>query len=183
MQLIQYSPLTEKVHQTPLLIVPPCINKFYIMDLQPANSLVRFIVEQGFTVFLVSWKNAGPEAKIGWDDYLSLGPITALEIVRDVTRVKKPHVLGFCVGGTILSLGACGAEGQGEDPVASLTLMTTLLDFSDPGELGCLIDESSVAAREAAIGKGGLLKGRNWPTSFPACGRTTSSGSTSSAII
>ena len=99
MQLIQYSPLTEKVHQTPLLIVPPCINKFYIMDLQPANSLVRFIVEQGFTVFLVSWKNAGPEeAKIGWDDYLSLGPITALEIVRDVTRVKKPHALGFCVG-------------------------------------------------------------------------------------
>ncbi|MCB1911447.1 MAG: class I poly(R)-hydroxyalkanoic acid synthase [Zoogloeaceae bacterium] len=167
MQLIQYSPLTEKVHQTPLLIVPPCINKFYIMDLQPANSLVRFIVEQGFTVFLVSWKNAGPEeAKIGWDDYLSLGPITALEIVRDVTRVKKPHVLGFCVGGTILSSALAVLKAKGEDPVASLTLMTTLLDFSDPGELGCLIDESSVAAREAAIGKGGLLKGQELANVF-----------------
>ena len=167
MQLIQYSPLTEKVHQTPLLIVPPCINKFYIMDLQPANSLVRFIVEQGFTVFLVSWKNAGPEeAKIGWDDYLSLGPITALEIVRDVTRVKKPHALGFCVGGTILSSALAVLKARGEDPVASLTLMTTLLDFSDPGELGCLIDESSVAAREAAIGKGGLLKGQELANVF-----------------
>ena len=166
-QLIQYSPLTEKVHQTPLLIVPPCINKFYIMDLQPANSLVRFIVEQGFTVFLVSWKNAGPEdARTGWDDYLQLGPITALEVVRDVTRVKKPHVLGFCVGGTILSSALAVLKGRGEDPVSSLTLMTTLLDFADPGELGCLIDESSVAAKEASIGKGGLLKGQELANVF-----------------
>ncbi|MEZ5612171.1 MAG: class I poly(R)-hydroxyalkanoic acid synthase [Rhodocyclaceae bacterium] len=166
-QLIQYSPLTEKVHQTPLLIVPPCINKFYIMDLQPANSLVRFIVEQGFTVFLVSWKNAGPEdARTGWDDYLQLGPIAALEVVRDVTRVKKPHVLGFCVGGTILSSALAVLKGRGEDPVSSLTLMTTLLDFADPGELGCLIDESSVAAKEASIGKGGLLKGQELANVF-----------------
>ena len=166
-QLIQYSPLTEKVHQTPLLIVPPCINKFYIMDLQPANSLVRFIVEQGFTVFLVSWKNAGPEdARTGWDDYLQLGPITALEVVRDVTRVKKPHVLGFCVGGTILSSALAVLKGRGEDPVSSLTLMTTLLDFADPGELGCLIDENSVAAKEASIGKGGLLKGQELANVF-----------------
>lgn len=167
MQLIQYSPLTEKVHQTPLLIVPPCINKFYIMDLQPANSLVRFIVEQGFTVFLVSWKNAGPdEAKMGWDDYLQLGPITALDVVRDVSKVKKPHVLGFCVGGTILSSAIAVLKAKGEDPVASLTLMTTLLDFSDAGELGCLIDEGSVAAKEAAIGKGGLLKGQELANVF-----------------
>ena len=166
-QLIQYSPLTEKVHQTPLLIVPPCINKFYIMDLQPANSLVRFIVEQGFTVFLVSWKNAGPEdARTGWDDYLQLGPIAALEVVRDVTRVKKPHVLGFCVGGTILSSALAVLKGRGEDPVSSLTLMTTLLDFADPGELGCLIDENSVAAKEASIGKGGLLKGQELANVF-----------------
>ena len=166
-QLIQYSPLTEKVHQTPLLIVPPCINKFYIMDLQPANSLVRFIVEQGFTVFLVSWKNAGPEdARTGWDDYLQNGPIAALEVVRDVTRVKKPHVLGFCVGGTILSSALAVLKGRGEDPVSSLTLMTTLLDFADPGELGCLIDENSVAAKEASIGKGGLLKGQELANVF-----------------
>ncbi len=167
MQLIQYSPLTETVHQTPLLIVPPCINKFYIMDLQPHNSLVRFIVENGHTVFLVSWKNASQdEAHFGWDDYLEKGPITALEVVRSVTRVKKPNVLGFCVGGTILSSALAVLRGRGEDPVNSLTLMTTLLDFSDAGELGCLIDETSVATREATIGKGGLLPGRELANVF-----------------
>jgi polyhydroxyalkanoate synthase len=160
-QLIQYAPMTEKVYKTPLLIVPPCINKFYIMDLQPANSLVRFIVEQGFTVFLVSWKNAKAEqSHLGWDDYLQQGPITALQVVRDVTKVDKPNVLGFCVGGTMLSSALAVLRGKGEDPAESLTLMTTLLDFSDAGEIGCLVDEASVAAREAAIGKGGLLMGR-----------------------
>ncbi|MCB1886866.1 MAG: class I poly(R)-hydroxyalkanoic acid synthase [Rhodocyclaceae bacterium] len=167
MQLIQYSPLTETVHQTPLLIVPPCINKFYIMDLQPHNSLIRFIVEQGHTVFLVSWKNATQaEAHCGWDDYLEKGPIAALDVVRSVTRVKKPNVLGFCVGGTILTSALAVLRGRGEDPVGSLTLMTTLLDFSDAGELGCLIDETSVAAREATIGKGGLLPGRELASVF-----------------
>ena len=161
MQLIQYAPLTEQVHKTPLLIVPPCINKFYIMDLQPANSLVRFMVEQGFTVFLVSWKNIQAEqAHFGWDDYLQLGPITALDVVRDVTKVKRPHALGFCVGGTILTSALAVLKGRGEDPVESLSLMTTLLDFADAGEIGCLVDEASVAGREATIGKGGVFQGR-----------------------
>ena len=168
MQLIQYAPLTDKVAQAPLLIVPPCINKFYIMDLQPENSLVRFIVEQGFTVFLVSWKNPRPDTggHFGWDDYLEKGPLAALEVVRSVTRVKKPNVLGFCVGGTILTSALAVARARGEDPVASLTLMTTLLDFSDAGELGCLVDEASVTAREAAIGKGGVLKGQELANVF-----------------
>ena len=167
MQLVQYSPLTEEVHSTPLLIVPPCINKYYIMDLQPNNSLVRFIVENGHTVFLVSWKNASPnEAHFGWDDYLEKGPITALGVVRDITGVKKPNVLGFCVGGTLLTSSLAVLRGRGEDPVNSLTLMTTLLDFDDAGELGCLIDETSVAAREATIGKGGLLPGREIASVF-----------------
>ncbi len=167
MQLIQYAPMTDKVAEKPLLIVPPCINKFYIMDLQPENSLVRFVVEQGFTVFLVSWKNVGPaEGHFGWDDYLEKGPLAALDIVRAVTRVKKPHVLGFCVGGTILASALAVARARGEDPVESLTLMTTLLDFADSGELGCLVDEASVAAREAAIGKGGLLKGQELANVF-----------------
>ena len=167
MQLVQYSPLTEEVHSTPLLIVPPCINKYYIMDLQPNNSLVRFIVENGHTVFLVSWKNASQnEAHFGWDDYLEKGPITALGVVRDITRVKKPNVLGFCVGGTLLTSSLAVLRGRGEDPVNSLTLMTTLLDFDDAGELGCLIDETSVAAREATIGKGGLLPGREIASVF-----------------
>lgn len=168
MQLIQYAPLTEKVAQAPLLIVPPCINKFYVMDLQPENSLVRFIVEQGFTVFLVSWRNPRPEdgGHFTWDDYLDKGPLAALDVVRSITRVKKPNVLGFCVGGTLLSSALAVARARGEDPVASLTLMTTLLDFSDAGELGCLVDEASVTAREAAIGKGGVLKGQELANVF-----------------
>lgn len=167
-QLIQYSPLTEKVAQAPLLIVPPCINKFYIMDLQPENSLVRFVVEQGFTVFLVSWKNPRPDTggHYAWDDYLEKGPLAALEVVRAITRVKKPNVLGFCVGGTILTSALAVARARGEEPVTSLTLMTTLLDFSDAGELGCLVDEASVTAREAAIGKGGVLKGQELANVF-----------------
>ncbi|MFN3987777.1 MAG: class I poly(R)-hydroxyalkanoic acid synthase [Rhodocyclaceae bacterium] len=169
MQLIQYAPLTDKVAQTPLLIVPPCINKFYIMDLQPENSLVRFIVEQGFTVFLVSWKNPGIEdAQATWDDYLEQGPLAALDVVRAVTRVKKPNVLGFCVGGTILSSALAVARARGEDPVASVTLITTLLDFAEAGELGCLVDEASVAAREASIGRGGLLRGQELANVFSA---------------
>jgi polyhydroxyalkanoate synthase subunit PhaC len=167
MQLIQYTPLTKKVAETPLLIVPPCINKFYIMDLAPENSLVRFAVEQGLTVFLISWKNPKePEACTTWDDYLELGPLQALEIVRGVTGIEKPHALGFCVGGTLLSSALAVARARGEDPVKSLTLMTTLLDFSDAGELGCMVDEASLAAREAAIGKGGLLPGQELATVF-----------------
>ncbi|MEZ5609692.1 MAG: class I poly(R)-hydroxyalkanoic acid synthase [Rhodocyclaceae bacterium] len=169
MQLIQYSPLTDKVAATPLLIVPPCINKFYIMDLQAHNSLVRFIVEQGFTVFLVSWKNPKDDlSQATWDDYLEKGPLTALDVVRQVTGVKKPNVLGFCVGGTLLTSALAVAKGRGEDPVESLTLMTTLLDFADAGELGCLVDETSVAAREATIGKGGLLPGQELANVFSA---------------
>jgi polyhydroxyalkanoate synthase len=169
MQLIQYAPLTDRVAEKPLLIIPPSINKFYVMDLQPENSLVRFVVEQGFTVFLVSWKNVGAaESHFGWDDYLEKGPLAALDVVRAVTRVKKPNVLGFCVGGTILTSALAVAMARGEDPVESLTLMTTLLDFSDSGELGCLVDEASVAAREAAIGKGGLLKGQELANVFSA---------------
>ena len=169
MQLIQYSPLTDKVAQTPLLIVPPCINKFYILDLQPENSLVRFVLEKGYTVFLVSWKNPkADESSSTWDDYLEKGPLAALDVVRAVTRVKKPNVLGFCVGGTILSSALAVARARGEDPVSSVTLMTTLLDFADSGELGCLVDEASVAAREAAIGKGGLLPGQELANVFSA---------------
>ena len=169
MQLIQYTPTTDKVNELPVLIVPPCINKFYIMDLAPENSLVRFIVEQGYTTFLVSWKNPKEEqSKTTWDDYLEKGPITALSVIGEVVKGKKPHALGFCVGGTILSSALAVLKGRGEDPVSSLTLMTTLLDFSDAGELGCMVDEASVAAREAAIGKGGLLPGRELASVFSA---------------
>lgn len=169
MQLIQYAPLTEKVGERPLLIVPPNINKFYILDLQPENSLVRFALEQGHTVFLISWKNPGiTEAHYGWDDYLELGPLRALQIVREVTGAPDPNVLGFCVGGTMLSCALAVARARGEMPVRSLTLMTTLLDYAESGDLGCLVDEASVTAREAAIGKGGLMLGSELANTFSA---------------
>ncbi|WP_142803501.1 alpha/beta hydrolase [Tepidiphilus sp. J10] len=169
MQLIQYAPLTEKVGERPLLIVPPNINKFYILDLQPENSLVRFALEQGHTVFLISWKNPGiTEAHYGWDDYLELGPLRALQIVREVTGVPDPNALGFCVGGTMLSCALAVARARGETPVRSLTLMTSLLDFAESGDLGCLVDEASVTAREAAIGKGGLMLGSELANTFSA---------------
>lgn len=166
-QLLQYAPSTEKVARTPLLVVPPCINKFYIMDLQPENSFVRFMVEQGYTVFLISWKNPDAEnAQTTWDDYLQKGPLTALEVVRDITGEQQAHTLGFCIGGTLLSSALAVAAARGETPAASLTLMTTLLDFAESGEINCLIDEASVAAREAAVGKGGLMAGQELANVF-----------------
>jgi polyhydroxyalkanoate synthase len=166
-QLIQYSPLTDKVAERPLLIVPPCINKFYILDLQADNSFVRHAVEQGNTVFLVSWRNVkADQGHLTWDDYLHLGPLAALDVVREICSIDQVNALGFCVGGTILSSALAVAKARGEDPVASLTLLTTLLDFSDGGEIGCLVDENLVAAREATIGKGGLMAGRELANVF-----------------
>jgi len=168
-QLVQYSPLTETVAKRPLLIVPPCINKFYILDLQAENSFVRYAVEQGNTVFLVSWRNVKAEqGKLGWNDYLEQGPLTALRVVREITGEEKVNALGFCVGGTILSSALAVLAARGEDCVASLTLLTTLLDFSDTGEIGLFIDEQSCATRDATIGKGGLLTGRELAGTFSA---------------
>jgi polyhydroxyalkanoate synthase len=168
-QLIQYAPLTDKVAKRPLVIVPPCINKYYILDLQPENSFVRYAVSQGQTVFLVSWRN--PQAEQGhltWDDYLEQGALTALKVATEIGKVDQVNALGFCVGGTILSSALAVARVRGDNPVASLTLLTTLLDFSDTGEIGCFVDEQSVLARETTIGKGGLLTGRELSTTFSA---------------
>jgi polyhydroxyalkanoate synthase len=166
-QLIQYSPLTESVVERPLLIVPPCINKFYILDLQAENSFVRYAVEQGNTVFLVSWRNVKADCgHLGWDDYLEKGVLAALAATRQICGVDQVNALGFCVGGTMLSSALAVAKARGEDPVASLTLLTTLLDFSDAGEIGSLVDEGLVVAREATIGKGGLMTGRELANVF-----------------
>jgi len=166
-QLIQYAPATPQVHARPLLIVPPCINKFYILDLQPENSFVRHAVAQGMTVFLVSWRN--PQADLGhlgWDDYLEMGALKALEVAQEVSGADKVNALGFCVGGTILSAALSVAKARGEERVASLTLLTALLDFSDGGEVTHYVDAASVAAREAAIGRGGLLRGAELASAF-----------------
>lgn len=167
MQLIQYTPLTPKVGTLPMLVVPPCINKFYIMDLQPDNSLIRFMIEQGNTVFLVSWRNPKEaQGNLTWEDYLEQGPITALHVVQEICKIKQVNALGFCVGGTVLTSALAVLKGRGEDPVASLTLLTTLLDFADTGEIGLFIDENGLMSREASIGKGGLLPARDLSSTF-----------------
>mgnify|MGYP000946344883 CR=1 FL=1 len=169
MQLIQYAPLTDKVAKRPFVMVPPCINKYYILDLQPENSFVRYAVEQGHTVFLVSWRNAKAEqGHLTWDDYIEQGVLTAFGVAKDICGVDQVNALGFCVGGTIISSALAVMRARGGNDVASLTLLTTLLDFSGPGELGCFIDEASVVARENTIGKGGLLTGRELSTVFSA---------------
>jgi polyhydroxyalkanoate synthase len=169
MQLIQYAPQTKEVAARPLLIVPPCINKFYILDLQQENSLVRYAVAQGNTVFLVSWRNVNADlGHLTWDDYIDQGPLTAIRVMQQICGVSQVNALGFCVGGTILTSALAVARQRGEDPVASLTLLTTLLDFSDAGEIGYFVDEQLVAAREASIGKGGLFPGRELSAVFSA---------------
>ena len=152
-ELIQYTPLTETVYERPYLMVPPCINKFYILDLQPDNSVVRYMVEQGHTVFLVSWKN--PDAtmsKVTWDDYVGDGVIKAIEVVKDIGGTDQINVLGFCVGGTLTSTALAVLAARKKDYVASVTLLTTLLDFSDSGILDVFIDEGMVKLRESTIG-------------------------------
>ncbi|HEX8610477.1 MAG TPA: class I poly(R)-hydroxyalkanoic acid synthase [Telluria sp.] len=166
-QLIQYSPATPTVRQVPLLMMPPCINKFYILDLQPENSVVRYAVEQGNTVFLVSWRN--PDASLGgttWDDYVETGAIKAIEVTRAISGSDKVAAFGFCVGGTIMSTALAVLAARGEQPAASLTLLTTLLDFEDTGVLEVFIDERQVAMREKALAKGGLMPGRDLATTF-----------------
>ena len=166
-QLIQYAPQTGEVEKTPLLIVPPCINKYYLLDLGAGNSLVEYAVAQGHQVFLISWRSAVPETgHLTWDDYLEMGPLRAVDVVLDITGAERTHALGFCVGGTILSCAAAVLAARQQDKLATVTLLTTMLDFSDTGEIGLLIDKTSVALREAAIGKGGILPGKELAFTF-----------------
>lgn len=168
-QLIQYAPTTDKVHARPLLMVPPCINKFYILDLSPDNSFVRYAVEQGHTVFMISWRNPDETmATLRWDDYVEEGVIAALEVTRAITRAEKVNVLGFCVGGTLASTALAVLAARGQAWAQSLTLLATLLDFGDTGEIGCFVDEATVEAREASLGTGGILSGKELAAVFSA---------------
>jgi polyhydroxyalkanoate synthase len=166
-QLIQYTPATPAVHAVPLLMIPPCINKFYILDLQPENSLVRYVVEQGNTVFMVSWRNPDQSlAHASWDDYVELGAIRAIDAARGISGQDKLNIFGFCVGGTIAATALAVLAGRDRQPAASLTLLTTLLDYSDTGVLDVFIDETQVALRESMLAKGGLMPGRDLATTF-----------------
>ncbi|NVD97532.1 class I poly(R)-hydroxyalkanoic acid synthase [Massilia sp. BJB1822] len=166
-QLLQYAPLTAEVHERPLLMVPPCINKYYILDLQPENSLVRYAVEQGNTVFLVSWRNPDRSlAKTSWDDYVEQGVLRAIAVASEISKQDQLNMLGFCVGGTLLSTSLAVLAARGEHPAASLTLLTTFLDFSDTGILNVFVDEAQVKLREQTLREGGLMPGRDLASTF-----------------
>ena len=167
-QLLQYSPTTPKVVEKPILMVPPSINKFYILDLHPDTSFVKYTVAQGFTVFLVSWRNpVGLELNHAtWDDYVSKGVMTAIMAVQAISGQKTINTLGFCVGGTLLTVALGALAAKGLKPAASLTLLTTLLDFSQPGILGVFTDEAQVKQREDTLGKGGLMPAKDLNNSF-----------------
>jgi len=167
LQLIQYRPQTAEVHERPLLIVPPFINKFYVLDLQPENSFVNHAVRQGHTVFMVSWRNM--PARMGtarWDDYLEQGLFPAMDAICDITTSRHINALGFCVGGTLLATAAAVLRARGDRRIASLTLLATLLDYTDTGELSVFIDEAYVKKREADFAQGGLLHGRELAITF-----------------
>ncbi len=168
MQLLQYAPATDKVLRRPLVIVPPWINKYYILDLREKNSFIRWAVSQGHTVFVLSWVN--PDATLadrGFDDYMRLGPLAALDAVREITGEPDANLIGYCLGGTLLACTLAWLQARGEaGRVASATFFTTMLDFSEPGELGVFIDEAQVEALERRMARRGYLEGHEMAATF-----------------
>jgi len=167
-QLIQYSPTTEQVYKTPLLVVPPWINKYYILDLRQDNSLVRWLVEQGHTVFLISWRNPGPEQRdLTWADYMQMGPIEALGAIEQATGEKSVNMLSYCIGGTLAAstLAYLTSTRRGRK-IKSVTYMATLQDFRDPGDIGVFLSEPVLEGIEAQLERDGYLDGRVMAYSF-----------------
>ena len=158
MELLQYAPATEKVHSIPLIIFPPWINKFYILDLKPQNSLIRWLVEQGFTVFVVSWVNPDPSFRdVGMDDYIRDGYIRALAEVRRITGEAKVNAVGYCIAGTTLGLTLAHLQKAGDSTVNSATFLTTLTDFADRGEVGVFLNDDFVDGIERQTAQDGIL--------------------------
>lgn len=170
MQLIQYAPTTTKVHEVPILLVPAWINKFYILDLSPENSMVKWLTDQGFTVFMVSWVNPDERyAATRFDDYMKHGILAALGAVEKATGSDKTHLAGYCLGGTLLSITMAWLHAKKQqNRVASATYLTTLTDFAEPGDLGVFVDEEQIAGMEAKMAEKGYLEGREMALTFNA---------------
>jgi polyhydroxyalkanoate synthase subunit PhaC len=167
MELIQYSPTTKKVHTRPLLMIPPWINKYYILDLSQSNSLIRWVIEQGITVFVISWVNPDASfAKKGLYDYLHDGPMTAIEVIQQQLNVKKVNTLGFCIGGTLLACLLAYYAAHKENPVQSATFLASMIDFSDPGDISVFIDEHQIIHLEEQMKLKGYLDGRFMASTF-----------------
>ncbi len=166
-ELIQYTPTTPQVFKRPLLIVPPWINKFYILDLNPAKSFVRWAVAQGLTVFMVSWVNPDErQAEMGFDAYVRDGVLAALDAIEKATGEKDISAIGYCVGGTLLSITLAYMAAVGDKRISSATLFTTQVDFTDPGELKHFIDEARIRSIEASMAETGYLEGREMAGAF-----------------
>ncbi len=166
-ELIQYDATTPTVHARPLVIVPPCINKYYILDLTPANSFVRHAVAQGHTVFVISWRNIPPElGGLTWDDYIEQGVLAAIRAAREIAGGKLVNALGFCVGGTLLACALAVLAARRHAYVASATFLTTMLDFTDPGEIGVYITRQGLAAREPVLMTGQRVHGSELANAF-----------------
>lgn len=167
MQLVQYTPVTEEAHKLPLMIIPPWINKFYILDLQPKNSFIKFALEQGFTVFVLSWVN--PDEQLShksFEDYMLEGPLAALDAIQQATGSKDVTVIGYCLGGTLLSATLAYMAVKKDNRIKAATFFTTMVDFTEPGELGVFIDEEQLASLEETMAKQGVLDGGEMATTF-----------------
>ncbi len=167
MQLIQYEPTTKQVHRRPLLIMPPWINKYYILDLSPKNSFIQWAVGEGLTVFIISWVN--PDERLShksFDDYMLEGPLAALDAIEKATGEREVNMIGYCIGGTLLACMLSYMKAKGDERVTSATYFTTLLDFTDAGELSVFIDEEQLAALEHEMKEKGYLEGHSMATTF-----------------
>jgi len=166
-ELIQYAPTTEKVYAIPLVFIPPWINKYYILDMQPQNSLIKFLVDAGFTLFVISWKN--PDAsmeEINFEDYLTLGPLAAFDVIKEITASPKINPVGYCIGGTLLSMTLPYLAAKKDDTANSVTFFVSLQDFTEVGDTSVFIDEPQVRYVEGQMMERGYLDSRSMATMF-----------------